>query len=278
MTESPSKPVGELPEREVSAFVQKNPWEILRAFTDARIGLGRAGISLPTKALLEFQLAHAQAQDAVHTPLALEVLCRDLQGLCHDLQELTGSTPLRLHSCAEDRASYLQRPDLGRQLAPLFRQELMALATQAASPPDLAIVVADGLSALAVQRHAAPMLQALFARLVPGDSQHWSLAPLCVVQQGRVAIGDDIGAALNARSVLVLIGERPGLSSPDSLGLYLTWGPKPGLTDASRNCISNVREGGLGYTEAADKIFYLLQASRRLQRSGVTLKERAEHA
>jgi len=230
----------------------------LRALTPARVGLGRTGVSQQTRDLLDFQRCHALARDAVHARL-------EAAALAATLTQLTGSPVLHLHSAASDRATYLQRPDLGRQLDELSRAQLAHLPQ--AAPCNLALIVADGLSALAVERHAAPLLAELLPRL-----RGWSLAPLCVVEQGRVAIGDEIGAALGARMAVVLLGERPGLSSPDSLGIYMTWEPRPGRTDAERNCISNVRGGGLGYAEAAVQLAALLAEARRLQLSGVALK------
>lgn len=230
--------------------VISNPWQALRALTQARIALGRAGVSLPTQAQLDFQLAHARARDAVHRPLDAAAL---------------GPGFLVAHSACPDRATYLQRPDLGRTLNDASRARLQAAAPAAC---DLALVVADGLSALAIEQNARPFLAALLPLL--GD---WQLGPLVVAQQGRVAIGDDIGALLGARAVVVLIGERPGLSSPDSMGLYMTWAPRVGLTDASRNCISNVRAAGLSHAQAAHKLHYLLEQARARGLSGVALKD-----
>ncbi|GHA99557.1 ethanolamine ammonia-lyase subunit EutC [Modicisalibacter luteus] len=250
--------------------VTANPWRRLREFTDARIGLGRAGISLPTDRLLEFQLAHARAQDAVHLPL-------DVDDLCHQLAEMGGDVPpVVVHSRAVDRMTYLQRPDWGRRLDEASRERLSHSEDTPQAPYDLAIVIVDGLSSRAIQQNAAPFLDALLNAL-DNDPQHdWHLAPVTVVEQGRVAIGDEIGELLNARAVLVMIGERPGLSSPDSLGLYLTWAPKVGLTDAYRNCISNVRPAGLTYPEASRRLLYLLRESRQKQLSGVQLKDRTQ--
>ncbi|RUR52887.1 ethanolamine ammonia-lyase subunit EutC [Vreelandella populi] len=250
-------------------IVVENSWERLRAFTDARIGLGRAGVSLPTRKLLEFQLAHAQAQDAVHCPLEVDTLAREMQET-FALKE----TPLRLHSQAEDRAIYLQRPDFGRRLNDDSRERLHAAAASQ-SRVALAVVVVDGLSALAVQQNSLPFLKALYQQFEQ-DAAEWPLAPLTIVEQGRVAIGDEIGALLNAEAVLVMIGERPGLSSPDSLGLYMTWAPEPGLKDDRRNCISNVRPAGLQMDEAARRLFLLLKEARQQKLSGVKLKDRSE--
>ena len=243
----------------------ENPWSKLRSFTDARIALGRAGTSIPTHHWLEFQLAHAQAQDAVHSQLASDDFAQQMT------QQLGIAEPLLLHSQAQDRAEYLQRPDLGRHLDAPSIDTVTQYMSQQQSTNDLAIVIADGLSCKAIEENAIPFL----TQLLPELPQEWRIAPLCLVEQGRVAIGDHIGELLNAKLVLVLIGERPGLSSPDSLGLYLTWAPEVGLTDASRNCISNVRPAGLSYSEAVTKSLYLLYEARRLQLTGVNLKEDA---
>jgi ethanolamine ammonia-lyase small subunit len=240
-----------------SNVVVENPWQALRRFTDARIALGRAGVSQPTEAQLAFQLAHARARDAVHAAL-------DVARLAGALEAGLGVACLRLHSAAVDRHAYLQRPDLGRRLHAASRAALTA------GGHDLAIVVADGLSALAIEQNALPFLQALLPRLALDG---WSLAPLAIVEQGRVAVGDEVGQVLGAKAVLVLIGERPGLSSPDSMGLYFTWAPRIGLTDESRNCISNVRPAGLSYTDAAARLHYLLVEARRRGLSGVLLKD-----
>jgi ethanolamine ammonia-lyase small subunit len=242
--------------------VTANPWQSLRRFTAARIALGRSGVSQPTAPQLEFQLAHARARDAVHLALDSAALADALQAAC-------GQPCLSLRSAAASRDIYLQRPDLGRRLDDTSRQ---ALQQQSSAPGgyDLAIVVADGLSALAIEQNAVPFLKILMARLADDG---WSLAPPTIVEQGRVAVGDEVGELLGARAVVVLIGERPGLSSPDSMGLYLTWAPKAGLTDASRNCISNVRPEGLTYDDAAFKLHYLLSEARKRQLSGVALKD-----
>ncbi|SNY97241.1 ethanolamine ammonia-lyase subunit EutC [Halomonas sp. hl-4] len=254
---------------ESTPIVVKNPWERLNAFTDARIGLGRAGISLPTSKLLEFQLAHAQAQDAVHCPLDVQTLTTELSKTL-ELSE----APLRLHSHAQDRATYLQRPDYGRRLNDETREQLQQ-AAMSQQRYDLAVVIVDGLSALGVQQNSVPFLRSLYQTLNE-DATDWQLAPLTIVEQGRVAIGDEIGALLNADAVLVMIGERPGLSSPDSLGLYLTWAPEPGLKDDRRNCISNVRPAGLKAEEAARRLVLLLTEARKRKLSGVQLKDRSE--
>lgn len=246
--------------------VVANPWQSLRRFTSARIALGRSGVSQPTASQLEFQLAHARARDAVHLPLDAEALAQSLLAQGIDIGSIT------LSSAAENRNVYLQRPDLGRRLDEASRQSLKALCAEgsATRPYDIALVIADGLSALAIQQNAIPFLLALMRRLKP---EQWKLAPIAIVNHGRVAIGDEVAELLGAKAVVVLIGERPGLSSPDSMGLYLTWAPRVGLTDESRNCISNVRPAGLSHDDAAGKLHYLLSESRERQLSGVALKD-----
>jgi ethanolamine ammonia-lyase small subunit len=238
--------------------VESNPWAALRRFTPARIALGRAGESLPTAALLEFDLAHAQARDAVHISLDVPALQQQLAA--------AGFESLTVHSAASDRAHYLHRPDAGRRLDQASRARLAAHA--AGTAPELVCVIADGLSATAALRHAVPLLQALRPRL-----KEQSIAPIVVAELARVALGDEIGALLGAGQVVVLIGERPGLSSPHSLGLYLTHAPRLGCTDAERNCISNVRPEGLPIGQAAYRLALLLEGARRLGRSGVALKD-----
>jgi len=235
------------------------PWSVLRRHTPARIALGRSGVSQPTAAQLDFQLAHAQARDAVQRPL-------DAAALEQRLVE-QGFATLSLHSAAADRAIYLQRPDLGRRLDEASTQRLADLPK--AGRVDLAVVVGDGLSSLAIDRHAVALLAALRPAL--GDTWRW--APVVIVRQARVAIGDPIGEALGADLVAVLIGERPGLSSPDSLGIYLTWAPRTGCVDAQRNCISNVRPQGLAIEAAAARLAWLLQQARTRRLSGVALKD-----
>ena len=214
----------------------------LRAMTPARVGLGRSGVSQLTSDVLSFQMSHAQARDAVHARLDAGALA-DAIGAATSMK---APDILRFHSAAGDRAEYLQRPDLGRRLDESSRVEL---AKHANAGTDLALVIADGLSALAVERHVTPLLECLLPRL---DGR--KIGPVCIVEQGRVAVGDEIGEALRARVSMVLIGERPGLSSPDSLGAYITWEPRAGRTDAERVCISNIRREGLGYDEAAEQL------------------------
>lgn len=243
----------------------QNPWLELRRLTPARIALGRTGTSLPTRAQLDFQFAHAQARDAVH-------LAFDHGQISSQLSQ-RGRETLLLHSAAQDRHNYLQRPDLGRKLSDESAQTLRDYASAHPDGIDLVIVVADGLSALAVHRHTLPFLTRLEEQM-SGDG--WSVAPVVLVEQGRVAIGDEIGQLLGAKMVVMLIGERPGLSSPDSLGLYFTYAPKIGLTDAYRNCISNVRLEGLSYGMAAHRLLYLMREACRRQLSGVNLKDEAQ--
>jgi ethanolamine ammonia-lyase small subunit len=225
-------------------------WRDLRRFTTARVALGRAGNAQPTAAHLAFQAAHAAARDAVHTELDFPAFAAALE-----------APPRLVRSACPDRRAYLLRPDLGRALDEADR---LALAADPA-PGQFAFVVCDGLSATAVQRHAA----ALLARIVPALGG----GPVVVARQGRVAIGDAIGAALGAAAVVVLIGERPGLTSPDSLGVYLTWAPRVGRSDAERNCISNIRAEGLPVAAAAEKLLWLATEMRRLGLSGVGLKD-----
>jgi ethanolamine ammonia-lyase small subunit len=248
--------------RVVDTPAAPDPWQALRALTPARIALGRAGVSLPTRAHLEFQLAHARARDAVHDALDVPALV--------DALVAAGLEAIAVRSAAPDRPTYLQRPDLGRRLDPSARDRLAAQVKGEAV--DATIVVADGLSARAGQTHSVPLLAALVPRL---RDQGWRMAPVVVAEQARVALGDEIGAALRARLVLVLLGERPGLSSPDSLGAYLTWAPQRGRTDAERNCVSNIRPEGLLPARAADILCYLMVEATRRRLSGVALKDEA---
>lgn len=236
-------------------------WNELRRFTPARIGLGRSGVALPTHEILAFGWAHARARDAVHTPLDAAALEAGLRA--------AGFQVHHVRSAAPDRATYLRRPDLGRQLDPGHAAALQALAA-----PDLALVVGDGLSSLAVQRHAVPLLVALRERL----GGRFSASPVVVAQQARVALGDDIGGHLRARLSVVLIGERPGLSSPDSLGIYLTHAPRRGRHDAERNCISNVRPEGLPIPAAAHKLAWHVEQALQRGLTGVGLKDESDAA
>jgi len=236
-------------------------WAELRRLTAARIGLARSGASLATGPLLDFRLAHARARDAVHDWLDAAKLA--------DEAAVLGLPVLVVDSAAGDRRTYLMRPDLGRRLAAPGAATLVAHA----GDYDLVIVLADGLSARAVQAHAVPVLVAALPAL---RADGWRIAPLVIVGRGRVAIGDAVATALGAGAVAVLIGERPGLSAPDSLGAYLTWRPRLDSTDADRNCISNIRPQGIGYADAAFKLTFLLREFRIHGRSGVNLKDNSE--
>jgi ethanolamine ammonia-lyase small subunit len=243
------------------AAENEGAWVALRRLTNARIGLRRTGASLATEPLLKFQLAHARARDAVHEPLDEARLAADLATLELPI--------LRVASAADDRQHYLMRPDLGRRLAP----GAAAILAPYRDAYDIVCVVTDGLSARAVQTHAAPVLSSLLARL---RDEGRRVAPLVVVHHGRVAIGDAVAAALQADCVAVLVGERPGLSAPDSMGAYLTWQPGAQTTDADRNCISNIRPEGIGYADAAFKIATTLRAMRARRMSGVQLKDESD--
>lgn len=247
-------------------IVTSNSWASLRRHTDARIGLGRSGISQPTVPQLEFQQAHARARDAVHIPL-------DVKQLQSELAQV-GLQSLLLHSQAEDRATYLQRPDKGRRLDADSAALLKQLSEQQPAS-DATIVIADGLSSTAVQRHAARVTTAIDQRL---DAEGLTRTPVCIVQQGRVAVGDEVGELLGSRVVILLVGERPGLSSPDSLGIYYTYNPRVGLTDAARNCISNVRPAGISPQDAADRLLWLVMESLKRKLSGVDLKDESGDA
>lgn len=236
-------------------------WLKLKELTGARIALGRTGVSLPTKDILEFRMAHARARDAVHTALEIEPL---LKGLAN-----RGFAPITVASQAADRHTFLLRPDLGRRLSVESAQTLTNLSNDTKQAlPNLAFVIADGLSAQAIQRHALALLEALRIELPQVQE-----AAVVLATQARVALGDEIGEILGAELVVVLIGERPGLSAPDSMSAYLTWQPKVGRTDVERNCISNIRLEGLNYAEAAQKLAWLIRQAKVLGKSGVELKE-----
>ncbi|MGZ3757702.1 MAG: ethanolamine ammonia-lyase subunit EutC [Mucilaginibacter sp.] len=231
----------------------------LKAFTNAHIDIGLVGTTVPLKYSLEFKLAHAHARDAVYSLLDTERLFVKLKSF--DLPILL------LQSRASNRSQYLHRPDLGRKLN---QQSLDLLNDQGSF--DIAIVIADGLSATAINEHIEGLLTQLIPKL---SGAGLKIAPLCLAEQARVAIGDDIGHGLKAKLTILLIGERPGLSAADSIGAYLTYNPKPGLTDESRNCVSNIRPLGLKFKAAADKIFYLVQEALQRKLSGVGLKDNA---
>jgi len=248
--------------RDPSGAPSRDPWYALAALTPARVALGRAGAGLPTARHLELQLAHARARDAVWHPMDAAAVASALRA--------DGREVVHVHSAARDRREYLERPDLGRRLD---AAGAAALAPHAGDW-DVAFVVGDGLAALAAERHAPALVRAVRARL-DADGSTWSIAPVVVAEQARVAFGDAVGAALGARTVAVLLGERPGMSAPDSLGVYLTWDPRPGRTDAERNCVSNVRPEGLPYARAADTVAWLLREARRRRLTGVALRAEA---
>ncbi len=236
-----------------------DPWRRLAALTPARIGLGRAGTALPTREVLALGLAHARARDAVHLPLDVAAVSARIAAL--------GLEAAQVESAAADRSTYLRRPDLGRRLSHAARAGLAPV------PCDLALVVADGLSSAAVHAQAAATIAALMPHAAAAG---WSIGPVVVVTQARVALGDEIGEALRARAVAVLIGERPGLSTPDSLGIYLTHAPRVGRTDAERNCISNIQPRGLSPEQAAHRLAWLLREALRRGLSGVALKDESD--
>ncbi|QHN02529.1 ethanolamine ammonia-lyase subunit EutC [Granulicella sp. WH15] len=237
----------------------RDAWAGLARWTPARIALGRVGVSVPTGATLEFGMAHARARDAIHTPL-------DVAGLAAELRDAGFATDA-VTTRTLSRAEYLLRPDLGRRLSAASREAIVC----DGAAGRLTVVMADGLSALAPRRHAVPLLVALRQRLID-----WTLDTVFIATQARVAVGDEIGELRGAEAVLVLIGERPGLQASDSLGAYLTYAPRVGCSDAERNCVSNVRVGGLGYEEAAGLLGRLLEGARRLGGSGVGLKDEGE--
>ncbi len=241
--------------------VQKDAWHSLKQFTAARIALGSTGVAIPLNELLQFRLAHAHARDAVYSELNTVAVVEELQQFQLPVYSL--------YSKVTNRNEYLQRPDLGRQLHTDSAKQLENINT----PCDIALILADGLSARALNTHAIPLLKLIVPVL---QELKFSLAPVTIVQQARVAIADEVGMILKAKCSIIFIGERPGLSSPDSLGAYLTYKPGIGLTDESRNCISNIRPEGMEYTIAAKKILYLIQESFRLQYSGVNLKENTD--
>ncbi|MCI0653370.1 MAG: ethanolamine ammonia-lyase subunit EutC [Methylococcaceae bacterium] len=238
--------------------VTRDGWDFLKKYTSARIAIGRSGGSLPTSEWLDFKLAHARARDAVHfdfDPL-------NFAGRIHS----RGSEILMVKTLAADRMTYLQRPDLGRRL----NDKSKSILSKHSGEYDLVIMVSDGLSSMAVERQTLPLLECLLPKLYSRQSK---LAPIIIAPFARVALEDEVGALLNARIALILLGERPGLGSPDSLGAYLVFGPRNGNTDAQRNCVSNIRPEGLGYQAAADTLDYLLEQSRIRGISGVLLKD-----
>jgi len=241
-------------------IVVVDEWQALKQFTAARIALGRTGVSIPTNVHLQFKMAHAFARDAVHHLL-------DKQSIQTGMEAL-GLPYLFLQSCAIDKTQYLQRPDLGRKLHPESKAYIQKENTAAAF--DICINIADGLSAEAINKHALPLLTILIPAL---KANQLSIAPICIIENGRVAISDETGQLLQSKLSIMLIGERPGLSAKDSMGVYFTYDPKIGNTDALRNCVSNIRPEGLSYENASKKIIQLIAESMRLKKSGVELKD-----
>lgn len=260
--------MSDIPEEPALPAVTPSPWSGWRAATPARLALGRAGNAMPTDETLRFGWAHAMARDAIHAPLDAEALTQALGA--------DGWLVERVHSRAADRTTYLRRPDLGRQLDDADAQRLQEKFMRGAGPApcDLCFVVGDGLSSLAIERHAVPLLRALRPHLPEG----LRLTPIVIALQARVALADDIGESFGATLSVMLIGERPGLSSPDSLGIYLTHTPRRGRQDAERNCISNVRPEGLVYELAAYKLAWLIREASRRGLSGVVLKDESDLA
>ncbi|MEK6479444.1 ethanolamine ammonia-lyase subunit EutC [Catalinimonas sp. 4WD22] len=241
-----------------SPTYKKDFWQSLRKHTAARIALGKAGSSITTQELLKFQQAHALARDAVHTPLDEKALTEALQPLQQEI--------ITLHTQAEDRQTYLLRPDWGKQLSDESRKDLPSPEVES----DLSLIIGDGLSAQAIHRHIPPLFKILIPKL---KESGFSLAPISIVRHARVAVSDEIGALMRSKLAVIFIGERPGLSAADSLGIYLTYNPEKGNTDEKRNCISNVRPEGMPYVVAAEKLTYLIQESFRRKLSGVKLKD-----
>jgi ethanolamine ammonia-lyase small subunit len=237
---------------------KRDGWTVLKTHTPARIALGRSGVSIPTEEQLRFGIAHAQARDAVHWPLDADALQMEF--------EQAGYETLRVESAAPDRATYLMRPDLGRELSEASRAKLES---EMHAPCDLLLVIGDGLSSPAIARNALPLVNEI-RKQCPSDRQ---LGRIVIATQARVALADEIGAMLRARAVAILIGERPGLSSPDSLGIYLTWAPRVGRMDSERNCISNIRPQRLAYDKAAYKLWWLCREAEGLGETGVKLKD-----
>lgn len=242
-----------------------DPWANLKQFTDARIGLGRSGSAMPTHEVLDFALSHAMARDAVTTPIDWTPIEKGLADL--------GLSTLRVGSATHDRSEYLRRPDLGRKLSDHSREALMRAAEMEDGRPDLVVLVGDGLSSMAVSANTIPYMAALLPHVVKAG---WKLSPIFLADDARVALGDEAGEILGGKAVLVLIGERPGLSSPDSLGVYITFSPRVGIKDADRNCISNVRQRGLSYEEGAFKTAWLLREAFRRGLTGVNLKDESQ--
>ncbi|MEQ1578248.1 MAG: ethanolamine ammonia-lyase subunit EutC [Hyphomicrobium sp.] len=245
-------------------MTEDDTWATLKRFTEARIGLGRSGSALPTNEVLKFALAHARARDAVTAPTNWEVVEAGIEAL--------GLRTHKIESSAETRDTYLRRPDLGRTLSNRSRA---SFETEPGDNADLVIMAGDGLSSTGLTANAVPLIRALMPYI---QKNSWRLAPILLASQARVALADEAGEILGAKAALVLIGERPGLSSPDSLGAYLTYEPKRGRSDAERNCVSNIRLGGLSYEEGAFKIAWLLGQALKFRMTGVALKDESDQA
>lgn len=243
--------------------MQSDAWQFLQNYTPARIARGRAGHSIPTSELLKFQTDHAQARDAVYSEL-------DSTQLNESIRKTLGLQILNLKSEVKNRSQYLQRPDLGRTLSQTSREKLISINN---SESDICFVITDGLSAQAINQNALLLLENLIPRLT---DINWTIAPICLVEQGRVAIADEISFLLKSEIVVILIGERPGLTSPNSMGAYITFHPHVGMTDESRNCVSNIRPEGLNIQMATDKILYLLTEMKTKKLSGVGLKDESD--
>ena len=240
--------------------MQSDAWHFLQKYTPARIARGRAGHSISTSELLKFQADHAQARDAVYSVIAI-------QELTQNLSHIVSLPIISLKSEVKNRSQYLQRPDLGRTLS---QASITILLNTECSESDICFVIADGLSAQAINDNALPMIENLLIGL---EKINWKIAPICLVEQGRVAIADEIGFLLKSEIVVILIGERPGLTSPNSMGAYITYHPKVGMTDESRNCVSNIRPEGMNFHMATDKILYVLTEMKTKKLSGVNLKD-----
>ena len=242
--------------------IHEDEWQKLKQFTDARIALGRAGCSIPTKAMLDFQLAHAQAKDAVYQDLDTHLLSTKLEKL--------GLNSIVIQSQAADKATYLKRPDLGRQLNTESTQKLKQYRDKKPETYDVLIVIGDGLSAFAIEQNAVNLIASLKNEI---ELNGWKIAPIIISLGSRVALGDHVAEILNVKMLVMMIGERPGLSSPDSMGIYYTYNAKSGSSDAERNCISNIRPAGLSIQIATHRLINLMQNSQKLGYSGVNLKD-----
>lgn len=243
--------------------LEEDNWKELKAFTDARIALGHTGASLPTKEMLKFTLAHASARDSVHQPFNKQRIAKQLDKM--------GLQNIQVQSMASNRHIYLTRPDYGRMLSESSRKTLISLSKE---PTDITLVIADGLSSKAIHRNAIPLIE----QLLPYFNQlDMKLAPVILAEQSRVALGDEIGYRMQSKFVMMLIGERPGLTSPDSLSIYLTYKPQNGRLESERNCISNIRPEGLFYDKAAFKAAWLIEHALAKECTGIELKDNSDN-